>query len=72
MNSQEKYVWDNHRRQKMETALNTLKNTQNLEMENLKQRINNSRAEKNKERKKEQDRINLKYENFMTDLKKSQ
>lgn len=70
--SQEKQLWDNQRRQKLETALNTLKNIQNLEMENLKQRIKNSRAEKNKDRKKEDERINLKYENFMVDLKKFQ
>ena len=52
MNGQEKQVWDNQRKIKMDTALSTLKNLQNVEMENLKQRIKNSRAEKNKERKK--------------------
>ena len=52
MNGQEKQLWDNQRKMKMDTALNTLKNLQNVEMENLKQRIKNSRAEKNKERKK--------------------
>ena len=72
MNSQEKQVWDNQRKLKMDTALNTLKHTQNVEMENLKQRIKNSRAERNKERKRQEDRINLKYENFMNDMKKLQ
>lgn len=70
MLGQERPQWDANRKIKMETALNTLRGTQNLESENLKQRIKNSRAEKTKERKREEEKINLKYENFMIDMRK--
>lgn len=70
--SEETKVWDANRKTKIDTTLNTLKNKQNNEMANFKKRVATSTAEKNRDRKNEEEKINLKYENFMRDLKKNQ
>ena len=72
MFAKESEMWDTSRKNKMDTALSTLKAKQNTEMTNFQKRVATSRAEKNRDRKIEEDKINLKYDNFMRDLKKNQ
>lgn len=61
--------WNQARNLKIENALSILKNKQKSELANLQKRIKTSRAEKNKEKDIETEKINLKYENLMKDLK---
>lgn len=53
----------------MDNSLNILKNKQKSELTNLQKRIKTSKAEKNREKDIEIEKINMKYENLMKDLK---
>lgn len=72
MAAREKQAWDLNRKMKMDVALNTLKDKHNSEMECLKQKLSNGRAEKVKERRREKEVMELKFENLRVELRKQQ
>lgn len=60
----EKEAWLNSRNLKIETALNTLRAKQAVELAALQKKIKTGVDEQIKERNKEEERINLKYGNI--------
>ena len=60
----EKERWMANRDNKMQTALNQLKAKQDVELANLRKKIKTGLDELNKQLKKEEEKLNLKYENI--------
>lgn len=64
----EKDKWLSNRNSKIETALSTLRGNQDVELAALKKKIKTGLDEQNKDRKKEEERIMLKYGNIEREL----
>lgn len=62
-------AWNLNRNNKMENSLSILRNKQNTELTNFQKRVKTTKAERNREKDIEVDKINMKYENLMKDLK---
>ncbi len=69
MEKSEKEAWNNARNLKIETSSNTLRTKQAGELAALQKKIRTGVDELNKERTKEESRINLKYNNIERELK---
>lgn len=62
--AEERQRWMNNRATKIDTALNTLKAKQDMELTNLRKKIKSGLDELNKQRKKQEEKLTLKFENI--------
>lgn len=72
MERQENKAWMEKRHERMETALNTLKAKQAVELANLRQKYKNMLDESIRDRKIEEERLHMKFDNLHKDLKAQQ
>ena len=72
MEREENKNWMDKRNERMDTAINTLKTKQGVELANLRQKYKNQLDESIRDRKIEEERLHMKFDNLHKDLKSQQ